>query len=62
MRGDISFRFAFQAAPRIDLIAAFNDWASKNPDKNGEPEWFALYNALHFAYPCEGGPLVGVQK
>jgi hypothetical protein len=48
--------------PDIDLIAASNDWASKNPDKNGEPEWFALYNALHFAYPCEDGPLVGVQK
>ena len=43
----------------IDLIVAFNDWASKNPDKNGEPEWFALYNALHAAYPCESAPGIG---
>jgi hypothetical protein len=42
--------------PDVDLIAAFNDWASKNPDKNGEPEWFALYSALHAAYPCANAP------
>ncbi len=48
--------------PDIDLVAAFNDWASKNPDKTGEPEWLALYNALHFAYPCDGGPSIGVGK
>ena len=60
MRGDTSFRFAFQAAPRI-LTSSPHSF-SKNPDKNGEPEWFALYNALHFAYPCEDGPLVGIQK
>ena len=42
--------------PDIDIIAAFNDWAAKNPDKKDEPEWFALYSALHLAYPCENAP------
>jgi hypothetical protein len=47
------------STPDLDLVAAFNDWASKNPEKTAEPEWLALYNALHAAYPCENGPTIG---